>query len=369
MSRFPLFNLVLICLLASCSNPEKQSPKITDFSNLLLPAVKDGGFNMDNYWIWGASAIKGPDGQYHLFASRWPKQYPFNQGYVYHSQVVHAVSEKPEGPYRFKNVALPRRPGYWDGKMTHNPTIQQWEDTYYLFYIGSTYEGESPDGDSLSRIRQIYKKPAYKNIRIGVARSTSLDGPWERLDTPILAPQPTGFDSVVVTNPAPYINEDGSVDLIYRTHIRGTGNRLAYARADHPLGPYRRVLQAPISTAIVEDPFIWKQDNTYYILAKDMEGSITGEKHAGVFLTAKDLTQWTLGKNPKAYSRTVKWADGTQTVQGSFERPQLLIQNGRPTHLFAATADGPGGFRNANHTWNMVVPLKSSECTRPGMAY
>ncbi len=65
---------------------------------------------MDNYWIWGASAIKGPDGQYHLFASRWPKQYPFNQGYVYHSLVVHAVSENPEGPYRFKDVALPQRP-------------------------------------------------------------------------------------------------------------------------------------------------------------------------------------------------------------------------------------------------------------------
>lgn len=28
-----------------------------------------------------------------------------------------------------------------------------------------------------------------------------------------------------------------------------------------------------------------------------------------------------------------------------------------PTHLFAATADGPGGFRNADNTWNMVIPL------------
>ena len=240
MNRFFLLYLTLFCLLASCSSSEKQSPDITDFSNLLLPAAKDGGFNMEDYWIWGGSAIKGPDGQYHLFASRWPKQYPFNQGYVYHSQVVHAVSEKPEGPYRFKDVALPRRPGY-------------------------------------------------------------------------------------------------------------------------SLGPYRRALQEPIATAIVEDPFVWKQDSTFYILAKDMEGNITGEKHAGVFLTAKDLTQWKLGENPKAYSRTVRWTDGTQTMQGSFERPQLLIQNGKPTHLFAATADGPGGFRNAENTWNMVVPLKQLE--------
>jgi hypothetical protein len=169
MNRFPLLSLVSLCLLAGCSPSEKPSPGISDFSELLRSPSKGSGFNADDYWIWGGSATKGPDGQYHLFASRWPKQYPFNQGYVYHSEVVHAVSDKPEGPYTFKDVALPRRPGYWDGKMTHNPTIQQWGDKYYLFYIGSTYEGESPDADSLSRIGQIYKKPAYKNIRIGVA--------------------------------------------------------------------------------------------------------------------------------------------------------------------------------------------------------
>jgi len=46
------------------------------------------------------------------------------------------------------------------------------------------------------------------------------------------------------------------------------------------------------------------------------------------------------------------------TTQGAFERTQLLIENGVPTHLFAATGDGPGGFDHALRTWNMVVPLK-----------
>jgi hypothetical protein len=39
------------------------------------------------------------------------------------------------------------------------------------------------------------------------------------------------------------------------------------------------------------------------------------------------------------------------------ERPQLLIEKGVPTHLFAATADGPGGFYVCENSWNMVVPL------------
>ncbi len=61
---------------------------------------------------------------------------------------------------------------------------------------------------------------------------------------------------------------------------------------------------------------------------------------------------------PRAYSRTVRGDDGREQVMGSFERPQLLIEDGVPTHLFAATADGPGEFTNAGSTWNMVTPLR-----------
>ncbi len=107
----------------------------------------------------------------------------------------------------------------------------------------------------------------------------------------------------------------------------------------------------------VEDPFVWWNGSGLEMLAKDMTGGITGERHAGVHLTSSDGVHWALATPPKAYSRRVVWDDGTVTVQGSLERPQLLIENGRPTHLFAATADGPGGFDNARRTWNMVIPL------------
>jgi hypothetical protein len=40
------------------------------------------------------------------------------------------------------------------------------------------------------------------------------------------------------------------------------------------------------------------------------------------------------------------------------ERPQLLIENGAPTHLFCATAEGPGiDLKDAVRTWNAVIPL------------
>lgn len=28
------------------------------------------------------------------------------------------------------------------------------------------------------------------------------------------------------------------------------------------------------------------------------------------------------------------------------------------THAFFATMDGPGGFENANKSWNMVIPIQ-----------
>src|SRR5205814_477401 len=40
-------------------------------------AVVGGGFQMDGYWVWCSSVVKGDDGLYHMFASRWPKRLPF----------------------------------------------------------------------------------------------------------------------------------------------------------------------------------------------------------------------------------------------------------------------------------------------------
>jgi hypothetical protein len=55
----------------------------------------------------------------------------------------------------------------------------------------------------------------------------------------------------------------------------------------------------------------------------------------------------------------VRWSDGRTTRQGFLERPQLLIENGVPTQLFCATAEGPGiDLKDATRTWNVVFPLR-----------
>jgi len=331
------------------------------FIDRLLPAPKSGGFAMDDYWVWCGSAIRGDDGRYYLFASRWPKELPFFEGYIVASEVVRASADTPEGPYSFEEVVLPDRGSHhWDGRMTHNPTIHRWGDTYLLFYIGATYAGARPGADALRSGDCPQRAQSYPNIRIGLATAPSVFGPWARAAEPVLLPRPGKWDCTVVTNPAPCVHADGSISLYYRSNTPD-GLRIGVASAPGLGTAFERLVDDPVlhfaGGDFVEDPYVWQTGDHYELIAKDMKGGLTGEVHAGVHATSPDGLNWRVSEPPKAYSRQVTWDDGTTTVLGCVERPQLLIEDGEPTHLFAATGDGPGGFRECSRTWNMVLPL------------
>ena len=119
------------------------------FIEYILPAVKNGGYRDENYWIWGGSAIKGEDGRYHLFVARYPRSLNFLYSFYTNSEIVRCSADTPEGPFTFQDVALPvRGPEFWDGRMTSNPTIHKHKDTYLLYYIANTYLGPTPSPDN-----------------------------------------------------------------------------------------------------------------------------------------------------------------------------------------------------------------------------
>lgn len=342
---------------------------IEPFRRRIQPAPRGAGYAEEGFWVWCGSPAKGEDGRYHLFASRWSKSLPFTPNWVSNSEVVRASADTPVGPYRFEEVVLPPRPGYWDGTMTHNPTIHRHGDTWILFYTGT--HGIGPDGSDAppqEEITQEQFKAYWLNKRIGIATAPSITGPWTRRDAPVLDVRPGEWDSDITSNAAPAVRPDGSVVLVYKSS-RGRmlkGERaplkLGVAVADHWEGPYRRARTTPLDefngpATDIEDPYLWWQDDHFEAIFKDMTGEICGEKHAGIHAWSRDGIQWKLADDPLAYSRHLRWDDGTVTHLGSFERPQLLIEEGRPTHLFAATADGAGWSQGAENTWNMVVPL------------
>lgn len=357
-------------------SPHSPSPdtgiiNLSPFMSRLLPACRTPALSSPDYWIWCGSAVLGDDGRYHLFAARWPKSLPFFSGYPLYSEIVRADADRPEGPYTVREVVLPDRgEEHWDGRMTHNPTILQHQGKFLLFYIGATFPGPRADAAALhakTEAAMAQNRDAYDTIRIGLAVADSILGPWKRCDTPILHPRPGHWDSTITTNPAPCVTPDGSIYLYYRSNTQ-EGCRLGVSRAAAPADGnwfdtrFERIRDEPImqfaNGATLEDPFVWHNGTHFEMIAKDLAGEFTPEYHGGVHGWSLDGIEWQVATHAQAYSRTIHWNDGTRTTLGSLERPQLLFQNGAPTHLFAAAADGPGGFCNATDTWNLVMPLR-----------
>lgn len=367
-----IFTVLSICCLASaCSGEsialENNGNPIHD--NMGIVPV-DGGFKQEGYWVWGSSIIKGDDDKYHMYVSRWPKTLKFHPGWMVASEVVHAVSDTAVGPYEFSDVALGKRhPQYWDGCSMHNPKVFKHEDTYILFYMGSTH----PFEDAIKNPEEVVLNSKYSiigrsNKRIGVATSKSPYGPWERMDAPVLDTKPDTFYSFLTSNPTPVIHDDGSVLLIFksRTHNEQfpyhSDMMLGVAKAPHYTGPYTVTMDEPIFSetrfGVVEDPYLWRDDEGYHMLAKDMKGIIAGQPHCGTLAHSPDGLNWTVDEHPVAYTKHIKWDDGNTIEMGQLERVQGVIEDGVLTHLSYAVMDGPGGFHNGKNTWNIVVPIK-----------
>lgn len=342
--------------------------------NYYKPAPIKGGLLMENYWVWCGSVVKAEDGRYHMFASRWPKKYPFHPGWGVASEIVRAVSDTPEGPYAFEEVVLPKRSaGYWDGRATHNPVIQKCGDTYVLFYTGITYPFQNPDGRTLNHHSPEWLA-ARASKRIGIATSKSIYGPWQRADKPVLDVRSGYFDDFLTSNPAPCLNPDGSCLLIYKTRTYRkppydtdddmfSEMKLGAAWADHYTKPFRRLTDEPLfntAQGVVEDPFIWrKTDGTYSMIAKDWAGTYTGEVGEGVYAHSIDGVKWEIESGLRSFSRNILWDDGTVCVMGNMDRPFLLFDEDEATHLFVATNDGSeAGFATLTKSWNACIPLK-----------
>lgn len=355
--------VALLPSFLSCSSSKNDIA----FIERILPAPIGGGYQDPDFWVWGSSVVKGEDGRYHMFASRWSRKLNFGN-WVTSSEVVHAVADTPVGPYETVDVVLPARgKEYWDGMCTHNPRVVKYGKQYLLYYFGTTYDFEQPTAGNAKVSSENWNK-AWMNKRIGVATSDSVYGPWKRLDQPILEPREGNWDASITSNPAPVVNEKtGEILLMYKSST-GEPNSpllLGVSKASNPEGPYERLSDEPIfnfktedsKRVDLEDPYIWWNGDQYEAIIKDRSGVLCGEEGGGVHAWSKDGVEWNLFKNPLAYSRKVLWDDGTTTYQNHFERPFLLIEDGVPTHFFAATGNGKKAW-SFTKTWNMVIPLK-----------
>ena len=341
-----------------------------DLGAMVQPVPLDSKFAQPGYFVWCGAPVRGTDGKYHLFYSRWPVKKGFHPGWAIHSEIAYAVSDQPFGPYQFVNVALSARGTnaatgrkYWDADMTHNPNVVLRNGQYLLFYIGN-------QGDSKYETHR-------NNDRIGVAIADKPEGPWRRLDAPVIdvSPDPAAMDSLCVANPAAAVKPDGSILLIFKAvqaipgKIMGGNVRYGAAVAEKPEGPYvkkpGRVFEAEGDDAkkhwmLAEDPYIWfsqKYGNRYYAVARDVVGKFTGASGGLALFESLDGLNWKAAAQPKVLGNRFQWADGTLSHQ-NVERPALLFDGEEPIALFGAT---DGYQKNGRISFNVHIPLKSAK--------
>jgi hypothetical protein len=309
--------ILLLIMLSGCHRP-------IAFEYEKAPV--DSGFKMDGYWIWGGSMIRVGD-TYHLFASRWKKGRPFPRDYRQNSEIVRATSKTPEGPFKFREVVIGERDSaYWDSNMAHNPTIHKIGDEYVLFYFGSDFTTHLGDTEYLLR-------------RVGYATAKSIAGPWKRSDQPLI--------DVESNNPA-VLAEDGRVILVYRNEKL----RVFAAEADTYKGPFKVMNEDLWPECRIEDYYLLKANGKYHLICEDNAGCISGHERWGVHLYSDDGTHnWKKYDPVVAYDHDIIFRDNTVLHCVRRERPQLLIVNGRITHLLTGVYDG-------HNSWCQVVRLK-----------
>ncbi|MDF3128866.1 glycoside hydrolase family protein [Kiritimatiellaeota bacterium B1221] len=342
---------------------------ITPFKDRMGPASRIPAYREADYWVWCGSPVQGEDGRYHLFASRWSKQVSFHD-WATHSEIVRAVSDRPAGPYQFEEVVLADRgEEFWDGRVTHNPTIRKWGEQFLLFYTGTTYKGPFIPAATAEPAVTAQWAEAWNGKRCGLAVADSVYGPWKRMDRPLLEPREGKWDAVITSNPAPCLHEDGGLTLVYKStnvrHSQGPFSgrfHLGCAKASHWSEPLLREGEGAIHIKgrddhHLEDGFVWWNGDAYELIAKDMTGEICGEAQAAIHAFSPDALNWELAPQPKAYSRTVKWDDGSASTLSKLERSQILFDQGEPAMLFAATLlQTDDGEVIDSH--NLAFPLK-----------
>lgn len=277
--------------------------------------------SMKQWCYWDGQIIKGPEGKYHLFASRWDQSR--GHGGWGGSAAVQSVSDKPIGPYIDKGLAWPDNQS---GK-GHNVTALVLPDKSYAVVVSETRPGD-------------------------VFVSKSLDGPWKHLGS--IKVDPNGFEARDgrMSNVSMLVRPDGGFEIVARSGaimISTTGI----------LGPYKLqgrsiYLNMPgLPTRNLEDPVIWYSGGMYHIVV-----NCWSERKAFHLTSPDGINNWT--NRGLAYDPTtdfIRYTNGTVNHWDKIERPGVLLEKGHVAYFTFAVLDVPKDQErgNDNHGSKVIV--------------
>jgi hypothetical protein len=285
---------------------------------------------MKQWCYWDGQIIKAPDGQFHLFASRWDQAKGHNGWWG--SLAVHAVSATVIGPYTDQGLCWPDDKG---GK-GHNVTALLLPDGRYAVVVSETRPGD-------------------------VFVSQSLDGPWDFLGSIQVAPNDFSREARM-SNVSLVVRPDGDFMIVARS------GAIWISKAGI-LGPYTvqgpsvypKVAGLPLRN--LEDPVVWFSGGLYHIVVNSWS-----DRKAYHLTSVDGIKDWTF--RGLAYDPTrdfVRYTDGTVNHWEKIERPGVLMENGHVTHFTFAVLDVPKDQERGNDTHGskiIVVPFDGAALDR-----
>ena len=349
---------LFLCLLVGVTILAQPKPDILYFKDRLQPLSNDNIFKTEGYFNWCSSIIKGDDGKYHLFYSRWPKKNGFD-AWLTHSEIAHAVSKNPSGPWQYKETVLTSRgKGHWDAITVHNPKIEFFDGKYYLYYC-STNMG-TKDYTEQELIETAQKGGAHPNWKIlrpnqrtGVAVAPTINGPWTRMDHPLI--EPSGPITTLTVNPAIARGKDGKYYLIVKGDKPGETRFIrnqAISISDSPTGPFVMQPKPVIDYLDTEDVSMWYDPVRDYFY---------GIFHAHTFIgmvSSPNGINWEKATEYVITPKKLALSDGTELVPDRLERPFIYQESGEPKVLSMAVKKG-------DDSYIVFVPVKENKIPLP----
>ena len=379
----------LAILLQLFSMMALQAQDNLNLQELMKPVDTAGIFITGNYYTWCSSVIKGEDGKYHMFYSRWPHgkraasddsmNYIFDgfRGWNKYSEIAYAVSDKINGPYKYVSTMLKGdgNPKRWDRFTMHNPQIRKFGNHYYLYYISNSFDSLLQFRDE-SKMSKDWKHWLRYNCtqKIGVIKAKSIDdlvkGKYDKQSTPLMVPDNVNTFEVS-TNPTVTQGPNGKYYMMFKSRKPNVGNMTFWmAISDKPDGPFRMLSEVFTSAEMAcEDPCMWydKKRKRFYAAVKYYSQSkkLVPQFGALALITSEDGLKWKAAAHPLISLREMKMKDGKKTELAHLERPFVLTdKKGQPIALFAAasvkepTKDNTGHPAFEYNTFNISFPLR-----------
>lgn len=334
--------LVALALISALPAAPTRADDSTDtFKSAFALAKPENRYDSPDWFYWDGSMVKGDDGKYYLFHSRWPKKVGYDS-WLTHSDIVVAVSDSPSGPWKQSYVALNSLGGdRWDAVSAYNPKIIKFGDTYHLYYCATRLPGKVATEAELFAAGSGQARPVYVTLRnaqrTGVATSKSLKGPWVRMEKPCVEPAPPVLTLTV--NPAVVKRPEGGYLMIVKgdKFVKPASPRVqGVALADKPEGPFVIQKKTAISDFDAEDADIWWDAGRkrYYSI-------FHAHTHFGM-ITSEDGLSWKKAANYLFAKKSFPKEDGTVFKGPRMERPAVYLdEKGRPAvFIYSQLDDG-----------------------------